>query len=174
MARSRADCGHAVIGTKAGQVGLRPSGCWRATGSCPKPARAPAPPSTCRGLDATRASASGSASDGSRRGLRSAARCTVEPSFRLISAASRLGDRRSHYWTEEQAMPLTTDEKLLALSRETIEVFDEVNGGVHPGFRPAHAKGILVRGMFTPSPEAGSLTRAPHLHRNSTPVTVRF
>jgi len=71
-------------------------------------------------------------------------------------------------------MPLTTDEKLLALSRETIEVFDEVNGGVHPGFRPAHAKGILVRGMFTPSPEAGSLTRAPHLHRNSTPVTVRF
>jgi catalase len=71
-------------------------------------------------------------------------------------------------------MPLTTDEKLLALSRETIEVFDKANGGVHPGFRPAHAKGILLRGTFTPSPEAASLTRAPHLHRNSTPVTVRF
>jgi len=71
-------------------------------------------------------------------------------------------------------MPLTTDEKLLALSRETIEVFDKVNGGVHPGFRPAHAKGILLRGTFTPSPEAASLTRAPHLHRNSTPVTARF
>jgi catalase len=28
--------------------------------------------------------------------------------------------------------------------------------------------------MFTPSPEAASLTRAPHLHRSSTPVTVRF
>src|SRR6266404_9393913 len=28
--------------------------------------------------------------------------------------------------------------------------------------------------MFTPSPEAASLTRAPHLNRNSTPVTVRF
>ena len=71
-------------------------------------------------------------------------------------------------------MPLTTDEKLLALSRETLAVFDKANGGVHPGFRPAHAKGILLTGAFTPSAEAASLTRAPHLHRNSTPVTVRF
>ena len=59
-------------------------------------------------------------------------------------------------------MPLTTDEKLLALSRETLAVFDKANGGVHPGFRPAHAKGILLRDMFTPSSEAASLTRAPH------------
>src|SRR5215470_9246983 len=71
-------------------------------------------------------------------------------------------------------MPLTTDEKLLALSRETIAVFDKANGGVHPGFRPAHAKGILLRGTFTPSSDAASLTRAPHLHRNATAVTVRF
>src|ERR1700756_3868920 len=71
-------------------------------------------------------------------------------------------------------MPLTTDERLLALSRETIQVFDKENGGVHSEFRPAHAKGVLLRGMFTPSPEAASLTRAPHLHRTSTPVTVRF
>jgi len=71
-------------------------------------------------------------------------------------------------------MPLTTDEKLLALSRETIAVFDKANGGVHPGFRPAHAKGVLLTGTLSPSPEAASLTRAPHLQRNSTPVTVRF
>jgi len=71
-------------------------------------------------------------------------------------------------------MPLTTDERLLALSREVIETFDKANGGVHPGFRPAHAKGILLTGAFTPSPQAASLTRAPHLQRNSTPVTVRF
>lgn len=71
-------------------------------------------------------------------------------------------------------MPLTTDEKLLALSRETIVVFDKANGGVHPGFRPAHAKGVLLTGTFTPSSEAASLTRAPHLHCNSTTVTVRF
>jgi catalase len=71
-------------------------------------------------------------------------------------------------------MPLTPDEKLLALSRETLAVFDKANGGVHPGFRPAHAKGILLQGTFTPSSDAASLTRAPHLHRNSTPVTARF
>lgn len=64
-------------------------------------------------------------------------------------------------------MPLTTDEKLLALSRETLAVFDKENGGVHPGFRPAHAKGILLTGVFTPSAEAASLTRAPHIQRNS-------
>jgi catalase len=71
-------------------------------------------------------------------------------------------------------MPLSTDEKLLSLSHDVIEAFDKVDGGVHPGFRPAHAKGILVLGVFTPSTEAASLTRAPHIQRNSTPVTVRF
>jgi catalase len=71
-------------------------------------------------------------------------------------------------------MPLTTDEKLMALSRDIIEGFDKVDGGIHPGFRPAHAKGILLTGVFTPSPEAAALTRAPHIRRNSTPVTVRF
>ena len=71
-------------------------------------------------------------------------------------------------------MPLTTDEQLLSLSHQIIDAFDKVDGGIHPGFRPAHAKGILLTGGFTPSPEAASLTRAPHLHRDSTPVTVRF
>ena len=71
-------------------------------------------------------------------------------------------------------MPLSTDEKLLALSHNVIEAFDKVDGGVHSGFRPAHAKGILLTGMFTPSSKAASLTRAPHIQRNSTPVTVRF
>jgi hypothetical protein len=52
-------------------------------------------------------------------------------------------------------VPLMTDEKFLALSRETIEVFDKVNGGVPPGFRPAHAKGILLNGAFTPSAPDG-------------------
>ena len=46
-------------------------------------------------------------------------------------------------------MPLTTDEKLLTLSRDVIEGFDKVDGGIHPGFRPAHAKGILLTGVFT-------------------------
>ena len=71
-------------------------------------------------------------------------------------------------------MPLSRDEKLLTLSHEIIEGFDKADGGIHPGFRPAHAKGILLSGVFTPSREAASLTRAPHIQRNSTPVTVRF
>jgi catalase len=71
-------------------------------------------------------------------------------------------------------MPLTTDEKLLGLSRDVIAGFDKVDGGIHPGFRPAHAKGILLTGAFTPSPEAAVLTHAPHIQRSSTPVTVRF
>jgi catalase len=60
-------------------------------------------------------------------------------------------------------MPLTTDEKLLALSHRVIEAFDQVDGCVHPGFRPAHAKGILLTGVFAPAAEGASLTRAPHI-----------
>jgi catalase len=71
-------------------------------------------------------------------------------------------------------MPLTTDEKLLTLSRDALELFEKLDGGIHPGFRPAHAKGILLAGVFTPSSEASSLTSAPHIKRHDTPVTVRF
>ena len=35
-------------------------------------------------------------------------------------------------------MPLTTDDKLLALSREIIDTSDKVNGGIHPGLRPSY------------------------------------
>jgi len=70
-------------------------------------------------------------------------------------------------------MPLPTDEKLLALSQDLLQQFDTIFG-LHPGFRPAHAKGALLKGTFTPSPEAASLTRAPHMNQPSTEVTVRF
>ena len=71
-------------------------------------------------------------------------------------------------------MPLSTDEKVLSLSRDVIATFDKIDGGPHAGFRPAHAKGILLTGVFTPSTEAASLTRANHIQRSSTPVSVRF
>ena len=61
----------------------------------------------------------------------------------------------------------------MALSHDLIQALDDLSG-VHPGFRPAHAKGVLLEGVFAPSPGGASLTRAPHLHRESTPVTVRF
>src|SRR3954464_11548186 len=69
-------------------------------------------------------------------------------------------------------MPLPTDEKLLALSNKVIAQFDQIFG-MHPGFRPAHAKGIMLAGTFTPSASAKELTKAPHGQR-SVPVTVRF
>ena len=70
-------------------------------------------------------------------------------------------------------MPLPTDPKALALSQNLLKAFDTVNGGEHPGYRPAHAKGIMLAGAFRPSTEVASLTRAPHAQRE-TPVTVRL
>jgi len=60
-----------------------------------------------------------------------------------------------------------------ALAQQLLDAFDQLQG-VHPGFRPAHAKGLMCSGTFSPSPEAAKLTRAPHANRPSTPVTVRF
>jgi catalase len=60
------------------------------------------------------------------------------------------------------------------LITDLLHVLDQHAGGVHPGFRPVHARGVMCSGTFTPSPEAGKLTRAPHAVGPSTPVTVRF
>ena len=70
-------------------------------------------------------------------------------------------------------MPLPTDEKVLKLSQDLLQQFDTLFG-LHPGFRPAHAKGAMLTGRFIPSRDAASLSRAPHLNRESTPVTTRF
>jgi catalase len=61
-----------------------------------------------------------------------------------------------------------------ALAADLLAVLDRLSGGVHSGYRPAHAKGTMYAGTFTPGPGAGGLTRAPHAHRPSTPITVRF
>jgi catalase len=60
------------------------------------------------------------------------------------------------------------------LVSDLLGILDEISGGVHAGFRPAHAKGLMCIGTFSPSPEAAGLTRAPHANRPSTPVTVRY
>src|SRR3954470_15538717 len=61
----------------------------------------------------------------------------------------------------------------LPLAEQLLEAFDTI-GGLHPGFRPVHAKGVMCAGTFTPTAEASRLTRATHALRPSTPVTVRF
>ena len=70
-------------------------------------------------------------------------------------------------------MPLPNDENLIALSEALIAEFDSIFG-LHPGFRPAHAKGALLTGTFRPSPEAAKLSKALHFVRECSSVTVRF
>lgn len=69
-------------------------------------------------------------------------------------------------------MPLPSDQKLLALANNLIAQFDQIFG-MHPGFRPAHAKGVMLKGTFTPAAGVSELTRAPHTERE-VPVVVRF
>jgi catalase len=70
-------------------------------------------------------------------------------------------------------MPLPSDDKLVALANDILAQFDQIFG-LNPGFRPAHAKGAMLSGVFTPAPNAKELSRAPHFIRENTPVTVRF
>ena len=60
-----------------------------------------------------------------------------------------------------------------ALAQQILDAFDAAFG-LHPGFRPAHAKGLMCSGTFRPTEQAATLTRAPHANRTSTPVTARF
>jgi catalase len=71
-------------------------------------------------------------------------------------------------------MPLPTDQKIVNLSNEIIAQFDTIFG-LHPGFRPAHARGIMLTGAFVPTKDAAALSSAPHFTKSEpTPVTVRF
>lgn len=70
-------------------------------------------------------------------------------------------------------MPLSDDPSAVTLRKDVLQAFDNLNG-VHPGYRPVHAKGAFLSGAFTPSAEARSLTSAPHIQQASTPVIVRL
>lgn len=70
-------------------------------------------------------------------------------------------------------MPLPQDERVVALANDLLTQFHSMFGP-HPGYRPAHAKGLLLVGTFTAAPGADSLTKAPHITQETTPVTVRF
>jgi len=70
-------------------------------------------------------------------------------------------------------MPLSTDETVNTTSQGLVSQLQGIFGK-HPGFRPAHAHGLLLTGSFTPSPTAASLSKAPHFNNPSTPLTVRF
>ncbi|KAK6375688.1 hypothetical protein LTS17_007510 [Exophiala oligosperma] len=70
-------------------------------------------------------------------------------------------------------MPLSTNEKTNETASTLVKT---LQGAFHtpPGYRPAHARGILLSGTFTPSSEAAGLSKAPHFNQPSTPILVRF
>jgi catalase len=59
---------------------------------------------------------------------------------------------------------------------EPVELVDAIGkaGGVHPGHRAAHAKGVVLTGTFTSSEEAPRLTRAAQFAGEPVRVTVRL
>lgn len=70
-------------------------------------------------------------------------------------------------------MPLPNDERIVALANDLVSQFHKMFGP-HPGYRPAHAKGLMLTGTFKSAPGARSLTTAPHIIRESTPIVARF
>ncbi|KIX99511.1 uncharacterized protein Z520_05087 [Fonsecaea multimorphosa CBS 102226] len=70
-------------------------------------------------------------------------------------------------------MPLSTNDKTNETASNLVKT---LQGAFHtpPGFRPAHARGILLNGTFTPTSEAGALSSAHHFNASSTPIIVRF
>jgi catalase len=72
------------------------------------------------------------------------------------------------------AIPAWSQAPAKSVPQRIADDFIALAGGVHPGYRIAHAKGIVVTGTFTPSPGATSLSRAAHLTAASTPVIARY
>jgi catalase len=75
-----------------------------------------------------------------------------------------------------QAATAQTADSAPAQKSTPTQLVDALNGvfGSHPGARAVHAKGIVVEGTFTPSSEASTVSKAPHLHGAAVPVVVRF
>jgi len=71
-------------------------------------------------------------------------------------------------------MPLSTNEKLNETAGDLVSTLQAAAGGPHAGYRPAHAKGLLLTGTFSPTAAASTLTTAPHFSAPSTPLTIRF
>ncbi|KAH6660866.1 catalase-like domain-containing protein [Truncatella angustata] len=70
-------------------------------------------------------------------------------------------------------MPQPDDRKVVETSKAILETMHEIFGP-QPSFRPAHAKGVLLNGTFTPTEAAKLLSKAPHFNNPSTAILARF
>ena len=70
--------------------------------------------------------------------------------------------------------PLIVAAQEKSMPEQIADVMVQLSGGIHPGFRFTHAKGLVLTGSFMPAPSARSVSRAAHLTGGKVPVTVRF
>src|SRR5450432_3816957 len=70
--------------------------------------------------------------------------------------------------------PLVLHAQEKTLPQQIADVMVQLAGGIHPGIRFTHAKGLVTTGTFTPAPSAKTISRAAHLQSAAVPVTVRF
>ena len=59
------------------------------------------------------------------------------------------------------------------LAEQAVDAINDLSGR-HDGHRAAHARGVLLSGEFTASPEAASFTRAAHMTGEPVRATIRF
>ncbi len=69
-----------------------------------------------------------------------------------------------------------TIQSAAAASEVSVQIVDAFQAlfGVHPHFRPVHAKGVICEGVFVSAPAAASLSKADHFQPGRFPVIVRF
>jgi catalase len=72
------------------------------------------------------------------------------------------------------AVPAAAAAQAKSLPEQIADAMVQTNGGIHPGFRFAHAKGLVLTGTFTPAPSAKTISRAAHLAGGPVPVIVRL
>lgn len=58
-------------------------------------------------------------------------------------------------------------------AEQTVNAMNKIWGS-HPGLRANHAKGVVLEGHFTPTPDAAKLSKASLFAGPAVPVTVRF
>jgi catalase len=91
-----------------------------------------------------------------------------------LAAGCRKAPAEKASATESAPASAAASKTEASMPQQIAEVMSQLNGGIHPGFRFAHAKGVVLTGTFTPAKGAMSLSRAAHLKGPVVPVTVRF
>ena len=76
--------------------------------------------------------------------------------------------------TAAASAPVAAQAATKTLPEQIANVMVQLAGGIHPGLRFTHAKGLVATGTFTPAPDAKTLSRAAHLQGPAVPITVRF